>query len=62
MTEAAPTTTMRTKTIAPASAALVRFGSTATPVRIAGRASSGSASRVANTTSADAVMPDAAAA
>src|SRR3712207_6864769 len=41
---------------------LVRFGSTATPVRIAGRASTGSASKVANTTSADAVMPDAAAA
>ena len=53
---------MKTKTIAPPIAALVRFGSTATPVRIAGRASSGRASRVAKTTSADAVMPDAAAA
>ena len=52
---------MKTKTTAPASAALVRVGSTATPVITAGRASSGRASRVAKTTSADAVMPDAAA-
>ena len=62
ITQAAPTTTINTKTSAPAIAALVRFGSTATPVRIAGRASSGRASRVAKTTSADAVMPEAAAA
>ena len=60
ITHAAPTATISTKTIAPASAALVRCGSTATPVMIAGSASSGSASSVPNTSSDDAVMPDAA--
>ena len=47
---------------APASAARARRGSTATPVTIAGTASSGIASRIPNTSSDEAVIPDAAAA
>ncbi len=61
-THAAPSANNATKITAPASAARASLGSTATPVAIAGTARRGSASSVPNTSSEEAVMPEAAAA
>ena len=61
-TQAAPSANIATKSTAPASAARASRGSTATPVAIAGTARSGRASSVPNTSSDEAVIPDAAAA
>ena len=59
---AAPRATISTNSAAPASAARVRCGSTATPPSTAGSASSGRASSVPNRSSDEAVIPEAAAA